>query len=122
MNEVNYIIQEEGENVQWVVHVNMIKPFYRKDKVVLFAMKEGDNEKHELPYWEGWGEHQYNPEDVKICDTLTPEWKEEARALLWKYKQVFLNKPGVAKGVVYKIDTRDASLRWSQHAEWQIHM
>ena len=73
MNEVNYIIQEEGEDGRQVVHVNMIKPYYRKEKVVLFAMKEGDNKKHELPYWEGRGEPQYNPEDVKICDMLTPE-------------------------------------------------
>ena len=34
---------------------------------------------------------------------------DEARVLLQKYKQVFSNKPGVAMGVLHKIDTGDAA-------------
>ena len=92
-----------------MVHVTMIKP-YRKENDV-YVIKEVDNEKHELQYWEGRGEPHYNPEDVKISHTLTPERQDEVRALLQKYKQVFSNKPCVVKGVVHKIDTGDAPLQ-----------
>ena len=46
MSEVNYIIQEEGEEGWRVVHVTMIKP-YRKENDA-YVIKEVDNEKHEL--------------------------------------------------------------------------
>ena len=34
MSEVNYVIQEEGKEGRKVVHVNMIKPYYRKENFV----------------------------------------------------------------------------------------
>ena len=50
MSDVNYVLQEEGEEGRWVVHINMIKPYYRKKIFVLYAIKETPNEKPELQY------------------------------------------------------------------------
>ena len=70
MSEVNYIIQKEGETGRRVAHVNMIKPYYIKENV-LHAMKEADNERHELPYWEERGKPKFSPEEAEISHTLS---------------------------------------------------
>ena len=108
MNDLNYIIEEDEQPGSRVVHVNMIKPYFREENRVLFAMKAADKEEHDLPYWEGRGKVKYNPEEVKISPVLSQEQQSELKALVTKYQHVFSNKPGLAKGVVHKIDTGDA--------------
>ena len=59
MSEMNYVTQEEGDEGRRVVHVNMIKSYYRKEYFVLYAIKEVPREKPKLWYYVP----QYNPEE-----------------------------------------------------------
>ena len=88
--------------------MNMIKLYHRKENFALYTIKETPNEQPELQCWEGRGDPQYKPEEAIISPALSPKQREEIKSILQKYKQVFSNKPGVAKGVVHKIDTGDA--------------
>ena len=108
MNDLNYIIEEEEHQGRRVVHVNALKPYYREEQRVLFAMKAADREEHDLPYWEGRGEVRYNPEEVRISPALTLDQQRELKSLVTKYYKVFSNKPGLAKGVMHRIHTGDA--------------
>ena len=49
MSDLNYIIEGDEHLGRRVVHVNAIKPYYREEKRVLFAMKAADKEEHDLP-------------------------------------------------------------------------
>ena len=88
--------------------IEMIEPYCRKENVVLLALKEADSESLKLPYGERRSGPKYTPEEVQICHSLSPEQQKEARGMLIKCKQGSSNKPGVAKGVVHKVDTGDA--------------
>ena len=50
MTDINYVIQEEEEEGRRVVHINMIKPYCRKNNFVFYAIKEMPNEKPEIQY------------------------------------------------------------------------
>ena len=108
MNDLNYIIENEEHQVRRVVHVNALKPYFRGEQRVLFAMKAADSEEADLPFWEGRGEVKYNPEEVKISPALTQDQQQELKLLINKYYKVFSNKPGIAKGVMHRIHTGNA--------------
>ncbi|XP_078241817.1 uncharacterized protein LOC144586814 [Pogona vitticeps] len=108
MSDLNYLIEQEENQARRVVHVNALKPYYRGEQRVLFAIKAAESEEAELPFWEGRGEVKYNPEEVKISPALTQDQQQELKMLLSKYQQVFSNKPGIVKGVMHRIHTGDA--------------
>ncbi|XP_078244130.1 kelch-like protein 29 isoform X1 [Pogona vitticeps] len=108
MSDLNYLIEQEENQARRVVHVNALKPYYRGEQRVLFAIKAAESEEAELPFWEGRGEVKYNPEEVKISPALTQDQQRELKMLLNKYQQVFSNKPGIVKGVMHRIHTGDA--------------
>ncbi|XP_078240038.1 uncharacterized protein LOC144586135 [Pogona vitticeps] len=108
MSDLNYLIEQEENQARRVVHVNALKPYYRGEQRVLFAIKAAESEEAELPFWEGRGEVKYNPEEVKISPALTQDQQRELKMLLSKYQQVFSNKPGIVKGVMHRIHTGDA--------------
>ena len=54
MNYVNYILQK-GDEGHKVVHVNVLKPYYRKENWVLYTIKEDPEEKQKLLCWGGRG-------------------------------------------------------------------
>ncbi|XP_078245177.1 uncharacterized protein LOC144587786 [Pogona vitticeps] len=108
MSDLNYLIEQEENQARRVVHVNALKPYYRGEQRVLFAIKAAESEEAELPFWEGRGEVKYNPEEVKISPALTQDQQQELKMLLNKYQQVFSNKPGIVKGVMHRIHTGDA--------------
>ncbi|XP_078233573.1 uncharacterized protein LOC140707984 [Pogona vitticeps] len=108
MSDLNYLIEQEENQARRVVHVNALKPYYRGEQRVLFAIKAAESEEAELPFWEGRGEVKYNPEEVKISPALTQDQQQELKMLLGKYQQVFSNKPGIVKGVMHRIHTGDA--------------
>ncbi|XP_078239566.1 uncharacterized protein LOC144585994 [Pogona vitticeps] len=108
MSDLNYLIEQEENQARRVVHVNALKPYYRGEQRVLFAIKAAESEEAELPFWEGRGEVKYNPEEVKISPALTQDQQQELKMLLSKYHQVFSNKPGIVKGVMHRIHTGDA--------------
>ena len=89
MSDFNYVLQKEGEEGRRIVHINMIKPYCEKENWVLYAIREGPEEKQELQCWEGRGEPQYNPEDVILSRTLSQSQKKEIGTLLQKYNAVF---------------------------------
>ncbi|XP_078246884.1 uncharacterized protein LOC144588290 [Pogona vitticeps] len=109
MSDLNYIIEDEEGSGRRVVHINALKPYYRETNHVLFAMKAAGKEEPELPFWEGRGQQKYNPQDVQISPTLSTEQHNSLLALVTRYREVFSSKPGVAKGVLHKIDTGNAS-------------
>ena len=104
MNDVNYIIQYgEGRRV---VHVNMIKPYYKAEGWSLFAIKE-DPQDMPIPCWER--EKKPCPiTDIKLDPQLTQSQQEDVKQILTHYAPTFSNKPGIAKGVMHQIDTGDA--------------
>ncbi|XP_078236027.1 uncharacterized protein LOC144584230 [Pogona vitticeps] len=108
MSDLNYLIEQAENQARRVVHVNALKPYYRGEQRVLFAIKAAESEEAELPFWEGRGEVKYNPEEVKISPALTQDQQQELKMLLSKYQQVFSNKPGIVKGVMHRIHTGDA--------------
>ncbi|XP_078249909.1 uncharacterized protein LOC144589343 [Pogona vitticeps] len=108
MSDLNYLIEQEENQARRVVHVNALKPYYRGEQRVLFAIKAAESEEAELPFWEGRGEVKCNPEEVKISPALTQDQQQELKMLLNKYQQVFSNKPGIVKGVMHRIHTGDA--------------
>uniref|UniRef100_A0ABM5F7S0 ribonuclease H n=1 Tax=Pogona vitticeps TaxID=103695 RepID=A0ABM5F7S0_9SAUR len=108
MSDLTYLIEQEENQARRVVHVNALKPYYRGEQRVLFAIKAAESEEAELPFWEGRGEVKYNPEEVKISPALTQDQQQELKMLLSKYQQVFSNKPGIVKGVMHRIHTGDA--------------
>ncbi|XP_078250227.1 uncharacterized protein LOC144589461 [Pogona vitticeps] len=108
MSDLNYLIEQEENQAGRVLHVNALKPYYRGEQRVLFAIKAAESEEAELPFWEGRGEVKYNPEEVKISPALTQDQQQELKMLLSKYQQVFSNKPGIVKGVMHRIHTGDA--------------
>ncbi|XP_078235026.1 uncharacterized protein LOC144583991 [Pogona vitticeps] len=108
MSDLNYLIEQEEHQAQRVVHVNALKPYYRGEQRVLFAIKAAESEEAELPFWEGRGEVKYNPDEVKISPALTQDQQQELKVLLTKYHKVFSNKPGIVKGVMHRIHTGDA--------------
>ncbi|XP_078233603.1 uncharacterized protein LOC144583544 [Pogona vitticeps] len=108
MSDLNYLIEQEENQARRVVHVNALKPYYRGEQRVLFAIKAAESEEAELPFWEGRGEVKYNPDEVKISPALTQDQQQELKMLLIKYQKVFSNKPGIVKGVMHRIHTGDA--------------
>ncbi|XP_078243581.1 uncharacterized protein LOC140703803 isoform X1 [Pogona vitticeps] len=111
MSDLNYLIEQEEHQARRVVHVNALKPYYRGEQRVLFAIKAAESEEAELPFWEGRGEVKYNPDEVKISPALTQDQQQELKVLLTKYHKVFSNKPGIVKGVIKPLEAKIEAVR-----------
>ncbi|XP_075764387.1 uncharacterized protein LOC142819706 [Pelodiscus sinensis] len=107
LNEVNYVVELTGRTRgQRVYHVNMMKPYWDRENLVLAVCKpwEEQGEDPLVGLFPGTGEDS-SLESISLSDQLTPAQQAEIREVLRSHQQLFSNKPGLTNLAVHRVQT-----------------
>ncbi|XP_060126466.1 uncharacterized protein LOC132591526 [Zootoca vivipara] len=104
ISAVNYLVELDGEGNRCKnFHVNLLKPYFDRNKLVLQVKGKVTQGIHLT----GWGELSKGTTlaEVSFDESLTPEQKEQLKLVLAQFAQIFSNIPGRTSLATYKIDT-----------------